>query len=100
MKRCNRPPFALAALQRAWPSDHMNRLIADNCAPSAPKRTEMCPNPAFDGPVILFENIIEVLHRSMSTVLLQNTGGFEFNDGGRVNGMLVGVDDLMTSGTG
>ena len=38
-------------------ADHMNRLIADNCAPSAPKRTEMLAgaNPAFDGPVILFE---------------------------------------------
>ena len=29
----------------------------------------------------------------MNTVLLQNTGGFEFNDGWRVSGMLVGVDD-------
>src|SRR5271166_2060585 len=28
----------------------------------------------------------------MSTVLLQNTGGFEFNDGWRVSGMLVGID--------
>ena len=25
-----------------------------------------CAHPAFDGPVILFQNIIEVLHRSMS----------------------------------
>jgi hypothetical protein len=33
-------------------ADHMDRLIADNCAPSAPKRTEMLAgaDPAFDAP--------------------------------------------------
>src|SRR5580700_10457932 len=28
----------------------------------------------------------------MSTVLLQNTGGFELNDGGRISSVLVGID--------
>ena len=27
--------------------------------------------------MILFQDIVEILHRSMSTVLLQNTGGFD-----------------------
>ena len=35
-----------------------------------------CTHPAFDGPVILLQDVIEVLHRSMSAVLLQSTFGF------------------------
>jgi hypothetical protein len=35
----------------------------------------------FNGAVILFQNIIEVLHRSMSTILLQSLPGFESHDG-------------------
>jgi hypothetical protein len=31
----------------------------------------LAPNPAFDGPVILFENILEVLHRSVPAIYLQ-----------------------------
>ena len=48
---------------------------------------------AFDGPVILFQDVIEVLDRSVLAVLLQNTLGFELYDGWRVGGVLVGVDD-------
>ena len=51
-----------------------------------------CAHPAFDGPVILFENIIEVLHRSMPAILLQSTHGFEPHDGWWITGVLVGVD--------
>ena len=36
-----------------------------------------CTHPAFDGPVILFQDVIEILHRSMSTLLFQNTVDFE-----------------------
>ena len=50
-------------------------------------------DPAFDGPVILFENIIEVLHRSMPAILLQSTFGFELHNRRRITGVLVGVDD-------
>src|ERR1700692_907109 len=50
-------------------------------------------HPAFDGPVILFQNIIEVLHRSMPAMLHQNALGFEPYDGRRITGVLVGVDD-------
>ena len=49
--------------------------------------------PPLDGPVILFQDVIEVLHRSMLAVLLQNTLVFELHNRRRVSGMLVGVDD-------
>src|SRR5271166_1207095 len=50
-------------------------------------------HPAFDGPVILFQNIIEVLHRSMPAILLQSLLGFEPHNGRRITGVLIGVDD-------
>src|SRR5271166_2841948 len=73
----------------------MDRLVAGTCAPSAPKRTEMLAraDPAFDGPVILLQDVVEVLHRSMSAVLLQSTFGFELRNRRRITGVLVGVDD-------
>ena len=52
-----------------------------------------CTHPAFDGPVILFQDVIKILHRSMSTLLFQNSAGFEVNDGWRISSVLVGVDD-------
>jgi hypothetical protein len=51
-----------------------------------------CTDPAFDGPVILFQNVIKILDGSMSTLLFQNSAGFELNDGWRISGVLVGVD--------
>jgi hypothetical protein len=51
-----------------------------------------CTHPAFDRPMILFQNIVEILYRSMSTVLFQSALGFELYDGWRVSGLLVGVD--------
>ena len=56
----------------------MNGLVTGNCAPSAPERPEMLTgaDPALDGPVIVFQDIIEVLHRSVLAVLLRNTLGF------------------------
>ena len=38
-------------------ADHMDRLVAGNCAPSSPEGAKMlaCTHPAFDGPVILFQ---------------------------------------------
>jgi hypothetical protein len=50
-------------------------------------------DPPLDGPVILFQDVIEILHRSMLAVLLQNTLVFELHNRRRVSGMLVGVDD-------
>ena len=49
--------------------------------------------PALDGPVILFQNIVKVLHRSMPEILLQSLFGFEPHDGRWITGVLVGVDD-------
>src|ERR1700730_17294929 len=73
----------------------MNRFIAGDGAPSSPKRAKMLTrvDPPLDGPVILFQDVIEVLHRSMLAVLLQNTLVFELHNRRRVSGMLVGVDD-------
>src|SRR5260370_42223223 len=50
-------------------------------------------DPAIDGTVILFQDVVKVLHRTMSTVLLQSALSFELYDGWRVSGVLVGVDD-------
>ena len=43
--------------------------------------------------MILLQDVIEVLHRSMSAVLLQSTFGFELRNRRRITGVLVGVDD-------
>ena len=50
-----------------------------------------CTYPAFDGSMVLFQDVVEILHRSMSTVLLQNTVSFELNDGWRISSVLVGT---------
>ena len=52
-----------------------------------------CAYPALDRPMILFQDVVEILHRSMSTVLPQNTVGFELNDGWRISSVLVSIDD-------
>jgi len=36
-----------------------------------------CTHPAFDGPMVLFQDIIEVLHRAMPAIVRQSTLGFE-----------------------
>jgi hypothetical protein len=43
--------------------------------------------------MILFQNIVEILHRSTSTVLLQSALGFEPHDRRRVRAVAVGVDN-------
>ena len=43
--------------------------------------------------MILLQDVIEVLHRSMSAVLLQSTFGFELRNRRRITGMLIGVDE-------
>jgi hypothetical protein len=72
----------------------MNRFIAADRTPGGPKGPEMLArlDPAFDSPMILFQDVIEVLHWSMLAVLLQSTFGFEFHDRRRITGVLVGVD--------
>ena len=53
-------------------ADHMNRFVAGDRTPSSPERTKMlaCTHPAFDGPVILFQDIIEILHGTVFRVLV------------------------------
>jgi hypothetical protein len=41
--------------------------------------------------MVLFQDVIKVLQRSMSAVLVQKTVGFELNDGWRIAGVLVGI---------
>ena len=71
----------------------MYRFIAGDRALGGPKGPEMLArlDPAFDGPVILFKDIVEVLRRSMPAVLLQSLVGFEPRDGRWITGVLVGI---------
>ena len=48
-------------------ADHMDRLVAGDGAPSSPKRSEMLTrvDPSLDRAVVLFQDVIEVLHRSV-----------------------------------
>jgi len=73
----------------------LNRFIAGDRTAGGAKGPEMLArlDPAFDSPVILFQNIIEVLYRSMPAILLESALGFEPHDGGRVSGVFIGVDD-------
>ena len=39
-------------------------------------------HPAFDSPVILFQDVLKILHRAMSTLLFQHSASFELNGEG------------------
>src|SRR5208282_4780673 len=86
----NNPPTRSILASLAF-ADHMDRLVAGDRTPSSPKRAKMLAgvNPALDRPVILFKDIVEVLHRSMSAVPLQSSLGLELHDGWRITGVLV-----------
>ena len=73
----------------------MDRLVAGDRAPSSPEGAEMLTrvDPTLDRPMILFQYIVEILHRSMSTVLLQSALGFELYDGWRVSGVLESIEN-------
>jgi hypothetical protein len=77
-------------------ADHVNGFVTGDGAPSSPEGAKMLTraDPAFDCPMILFQNIVEILHRSMSTVLLQSDLGFELYDGWRVS---IPVRDYLAS---
>jgi hypothetical protein len=86
--RTHRTPARLAF------ADHMHRLVTGDRAPSSPEGAKMLTraHPAFDRPMILFQNIVQILHRSMPAILGQSALGFELYDGSQVSGVLVGVD--------
>src|SRR6202030_3246615 len=46
-----------------------------------------------DRPVILFQDVIEILHGAVLAVVGQIACGLEHGNGGRISGVLVGVDD-------
>jgi hypothetical protein len=56
-------------------ADHVDRFVACDRAPGSPEGTEALADAhsAFDGPVILFQDVIEVLYRSVLAVLLQSS---------------------------
>src|SRR5258708_40055814 len=76
-------------------ADHMDRFVAGDRAPSSPERAKMlaCAYPALDRPMILFQNVVEILHRSMPAILLHSLLGFEPHDRRWITGGLFGVDD-------
>jgi len=51
--------------------DHVNRFVALNRSPSRLEFSEalLGVHSTFDGSMILFENVVQVLHRSVSTAL-------------------------------
>src|SRR5271157_3776868 len=53
--------------------DHVDGFVALNRSPSRPKFSEalLGVHATFDGSMILFENVVQVLHRSVSTAVAQ-----------------------------
>jgi hypothetical protein len=51
-------------------ADHMNRFVASDRAPSSPEGAKRLTRAdrTVDSPMILFQHIVEILHRSMPTV--------------------------------
>src|SRR5271166_3398836 len=70
----------------------MDRFVAGDRAPSSPERAKMlaCAYPTLDRPMILFQNVVEILHRSMPAILFQSLLGFEPHDGRWITGVFVG----------
>jgi len=50
-------------------------------------------DPPLDGAVVLLEPVVQIWHWPMPAILGENTFGFELRDGGRIRGVVVGVDD-------
>ncbi len=90
-----RPTFAPATPVRLAFANHMNRFVTGDGAPCTPERAEMLArvDPTLDRPVILFQDIIEILHGAVSAVVGQIACGLEHGNGGWISGVLVAVDD-------
>jgi len=48
---------------------------------------------ALDRPVILFQDVIEILHGAVLAIVGQIACGLEPGNGGWISGVLVGIDD-------
>ena len=73
----------------------MNRFVTGDGAPRTPERAEMLArvDPTLDRPVILFQDVIEILHGAVLAVVGQVAYGLEHGNGGWISGVLVAVDD-------
>ena len=74
--------------------DHVDCFVALNRSPSRPEFSEalLVVQATFDGSMILFENVVQVLHGSVSTTLAQRLFLLTFGDRGAVYRCQVGVD--------
>jgi hypothetical protein len=96
MKRCSRPTFAPAALPYALAfANHMNRFVTGDGAARTPERAEMLArvDPTLDRPVILFQDVVEILYGAMLAVVGQIACGLEHGNGWWISGVLVAIDD-------
>src|SRR5271169_6682560 len=75
-------------------ADHVDCFVALNRSPSRPDFSEtlLGVHATFDGSMILFENVVQVLHGSVSTALAQRPFLLTFGDRGAVYQCQVGVD--------
>src|SRR5664280_189151 len=74
--------------------DHVDCFVALNRSPSRLEFSEalLGVHSTFDGSMILFENVVQVLHRSVSTAGAQRPFLLSVADRGAVNRCYVGVD--------
>src|SRR3954466_15380524 len=79
-------------------AEHVNRFVAGQGTPSRPERPKVLArlHPPLDGPVVLFDQLIEVTPHPMSAVFVQDTFGLEPLDRWRVSPMAIGVDHPRT----
>jgi hypothetical protein len=56
---------------RLAPANHMDRFVAGDCAPSSPEGAKIlaCTHPAFDGPMILFQDVVQILYGSVLAIV-------------------------------
>src|SRR5271169_755104 len=75
-------------------ADHVDCFVALNRSPSRPEFSEalLGVNSTFDRSMILFENVVQVLHRSVSTALAQRPFLLTVGDRRAVYRCQVGVD--------
>src|SRR5271157_181241 len=74
--------------------DHVDCFVALNRSPSCLEFSEalLGIHATFDGSMILFENVVQVLHGSVSTAVAQRPFLLTGGDRGAVNRRQVGVD--------
>src|ERR1019366_8545551 len=76
--------------------DHVGCFVALNRSPSRLKFSEalLGVHSTFDGSMILFQNVVQILHRSVSTAVAQRPFLLTVGDHGAVYRCQVGVDHL------